>query len=126
MIHRGLCATQCMKVRVGCPLANRDIWIILQDHITDNNTSSALITINTASPYMHDEFSFCSVISWLYSCSTASSMFARTSLYYRLAYSHVLSSDEKNVSLFELFHQICVQAKLAQSIFPLNIDQAHE
>jgi hypothetical protein len=79
MIHRGLCATQCMKARVGCPLANRDIWIIL-DHITDNNTSSALITINTASPCMHDEFSFYSVIGWLYSCSTASSMFARTSL----------------------------------------------
>jgi hypothetical protein len=47
-------------------------------------------------------------------------------LHFKLAYSHVLSSDEKNVSLLELFHQICVQAKLAQSIFPLNIEQAHE
>ena len=45
--------------------------------------------------------------------------------YYQPAYSHALSLDE-NASLLELFHLIFVQAKLAQTIFPINIDQAHE
>jgi hypothetical protein len=44
---------------------------------------------------------------------------------YQPAYSHALSLDE-NASLLELFHQIYVQAKVAQTIFPLNIDEAHE
>jgi hypothetical protein len=45
--------------------------------------------------------------------------------YYQPAYSHILSLDE-NASLLELFHEIYVQAKLAETIFPINIGQAHE
>jgi hypothetical protein len=45
--------------------------------------------------------------------------------YYQPAYSHVLSLDE-NASLLELFHLIFAQAKLVQTIFTVNIYQAHE
>jgi hypothetical protein len=46
-------------------------------------------------------------------------------LYYQPAYSHILSLDE-NASLLKLFHEIYVQVKLTETIFPLDIDQAHE
>jgi hypothetical protein len=54
--------------------------------------------------------------------STAVIIFKCTSL---LLSASIFTLDE-NASLLELFHEIYVQAKLAETIFPINLGQAHE